>query len=198
MKKIILSVVAVMAFGFANAQDKKEGGAGLAKGDLYLTGAFNISNEKTGDVKTDGFTLAPGAGYLITENIALEGQIRYNSGKDTDAAGVETKSNGLGLAVGGKYFFTPADQFSLSLGANISYTSTKVEVGAFDATTKEIGFNVPLGLHYFVSNNFAITSSWGGLGYKSNDNGGDGAEKTNGFGLNLDMESISFGLIYKL
>lgn len=198
MKKIILSVVAIMAFGFANAQDKKEGGAGLAKGDLYLTGAFGFSSESTGDVKGNEFTLAPGAGFLISDNIAIEGQIRYESGSDTDAADVETKTSGLGIAVGAKYFFTPANAFSVSLGANISYMSNKTEVGAFDATSKEIGFNVPLGLHYFVSNNFAITSTWGGLGYSSNDNGGDGADKTNGLSLGLNMESISFGLIYKL
>jgi opacity protein-like surface antigen len=200
MKKIILSVVAIMAFGFANAQDKKEGGAGLAKGDLYLTGAFGFSSESTGDVKGNEFRIAPGAGFLISDNIAIEGQIRYESGSDTDAADVETKTNGIGIAAGAKYFFTPANAFSVSLGANISYMSSKSEENEFDTsfTTKEIGFNVPLGLHYFVSNNFAITSTWGGLGYSSNDNGGDGADKTNGLSLGLNMESISFGLIYKL
>ena len=40
MKKIILTVAAVFAFGFANAQDKKEASEGLAAGDLVLTGSF--------------------------------------------------------------------------------------------------------------------------------------------------------------
>ena len=197
MKKIILTMAAVFAISFANAQDSTEGTAGFAKGDLYLTGAAGFSSEKTGDAKVDGFTLAPGLGYFLTENLALEGQILFNSAKN-DNGGGEVKTSGLGLAAGVKYFWTPASKFSLSLGGNISYMSTKVDNGGPDYTEKEIGINVPLGLHYFVSNSFAITSTWGGLGYSSNDNGGDGADKTNGLNLGLDMSTISFGLIYKL
>ena len=197
MKKIILTVATVFALTFANAQDKTEGTPGFAKGDLYLSGTAGFSSDKTGNDKTDGFTLAPGLGYFVTENIALEGQINFDSSKN-DNGGVETKRTGFGIAAGAKYFWTPASQFSLSLGANLSYMSTKVEVGGGSGTEKEIGLNIPLGLHYFVSNDFAITSTWGGFGYSSNDNGGNGADKTTGFNLGLDMSSISFGLLYKL
>ncbi|MCF6128156.1 porin family protein [Flavobacterium sp. AS60] len=198
MKKIILTVAAVFALTFANAQDKKEGGAGFSNGDLYLTGTAGFSSVKEGDAKTDGFTLAPGIGYFIDDNIAIEGQLSFMSGKEDDGAGNELKTSGFGIAAGAKYFWTPASQFSLSVGANLSYMSTKYDNGAGDATFKEIGLNIPLGLHYFVSNDFAITSSWGGFGYSSNDNGGNGADKTTGFNLGLDLSSISFGLIYKL
>lgn len=204
MKKIILTVAAVFALTFANAQDKKEGSEGFAKGDLYLTGTANFSSEKTGDFKTDSFTVAPGLGYFITENLALEGSLGFTSGKDSvdlfnDGDIYEVKTSGFGINAGVKYFWTPASKFSLSIGGNISYASIKTDVdGLGDSTSKVIGVNVPLGLHYFVSNDFAITSSWGGFGYSSNDNGGDGAEKTTGFNLGLDLSTISFGLIYKL
>ena len=186
---------------FANAQDKKESSEGFGKGDLYLTGTAGFSNTKTGDAKTDGFTLSPGVGYFLTENIALEGQLTYESGKDNNTAafpGVDVKTTGFGIAAGAKYFWTPASKFSLSLGAKISYMSTKVEVGGASGTQKEIGLNIPVGLNYFLNDSFAITSSWGGFGYSSNDNGGNGAEKTNSFNLGLDMSTISFGLLYKL
>jgi len=201
MKKIILTVAAVFALTFANAQDKKESSEGFGKGDLYLTGTAGFSNTKTGDAKTDGFTLSPGVGYFLTENIALEGQLTYESGKDNNTAafpGVDVKTTGFGIAAGAKYFWTPASKFSLSLGAKISYMSTKVEVGGASGTQKEIGLNIPVGLNYFLNDSFAITSSWGGFGYSSNDNGGNGAEKTNSFNLGLDMSTISFGLLYKL
>jgi outer membrane protein len=198
MKKIILTVAAVFALSFANAQDKKESSEGFAKGDLYLTGTAGFSSEKTGDSKVDGFTLSPGVGYFLTENIALEGGLSITSAKNDDGAGNEEKANGFGFNAGARYFWTPASKFSLSVGANISYTSTKFDDGTFDVTEKEIGFNIPLGLNYFVSNDFALTASWGGFGYSSNDNGGDGADKTNGFDLGLDLSSINFGLIYKL
>lgn len=191
-------MAAVFAISFANAQDSKESSEGFAKGDLYLTGTAAFSTEKTGDAKVDGFTLAPGVGYFLSENLALEGQLMFNSGKDDDGAGSELKTTGFGIAAGVKYFWTPASKFSLSIGGNISYMSTKYDNGATDATFKEIGVNVPVGLNYFLSDSFALTSTWGGLGYSSNDNGGDGADKTSGFNLGLDMSSISFGLIYKL
>lgn len=199
MKKIILTVAAVFALTFANAQDKKEAGSGegFANGDLYLTGTAGFNSSKTGDAKVDGFSLSPGLGYFITDNIALEGQLNIESAKN-DNGTTSTKTNGFGIAAGAKYFWTPASKFSLSLGANISYMSTKVDPGTGDFTTKEIGFNIPLGLNYFVSDDFALTSSWGGFGYSSNDNGGNGADKTTGFNLGLDLSSINFGLIYKL
>ncbi len=199
MKKIILTVAAVFALTFANAQDTKEAtsGEGFANGDLYLTGTAGFSSEKTGDFKNDGFTLSPGVGYMITDNLAIEGQLTYESTKFDDGVDDE-KTTGFGIAAGVKYYFTPASKFSLSIGGNISYMSTKVESGGFEADEKEIGFNIPLGLNYFVSNDFALTSTWGGFGYSSNDNGGDGAEKTTGFNLGLDLSSISFGLLYKL
>jgi opacity protein-like surface antigen len=198
MKKIILTVAAVFALTFANAQDKKESSEGFAKGDLYLTGTAGFSSEKTGDSKLDGFTLSPGLGYFLSENIALEGGLSILSDKSDDGAGNEEKASGFGFNAGARYFWTPASKFSLSVGANISYTSTKFDDGTFDSTEKEIGFNIPLGLNYFVANNWALTASWGGFGYSSNDNGGDGAEKTTGFNLGLDLSTINFGLIYKL
>jgi hypothetical protein len=198
MKKIILTVAAVFALSFANAQDKKEGSEGFAKGDLYLSGTAGFSSEKTGDSKLDGFSLSPSLGYFLTENIALEGGLSITSAKDDDGAGNELKANGFGFNAGARYFWTPASKFSLSVGANISYTSTKLDNGIGDVTTKEIGLNIPLGMNYFVSNDFALTASWGGFGYSSNDNGGDGAEKTTGFNLGLDLSTINFGLIYKL
>ncbi len=40
MKKILLSALAVMAFGFANAQDSES--AGFSKGDLFVSGWFRF------------------------------------------------------------------------------------------------------------------------------------------------------------
>lgn len=111
----------------------------------------------------------------------------------------EVENSGVGINAGIKYFWTPANKFSLSLGGNISYASIKNEVSGFgDYTSKVFGVNVPVGLHYFVSDSFAITSTWGGLGYSTNDNGGNGAEKTSSFNLGFDMSTINFGVIYKL
>lgn len=201
MKKIILTVAAVFAFGFAQAQDSNKG-VGLSKGSMYLSGTANFSSEKTGDFKTDNFTITPGMGYFLTDNLAFEGSVGYASGSSVEENFgnlYEVESSGVGINAGIKYFWTPANKFSLSLGGNISFASIKTEVSGFgDYTSKVFGVNVPVGLHYFVSDSFAITSTWGGLGYSTNDNGGNGAEKTSTFNLGFDMSTINFGVIYKL
>jgi outer membrane protein len=192
MKKIILTVAAVFALTFANAQDKKEGSAGFGKGDVYLTGAFGFSSNKdAAEVKTDGLTVAPGIGYFLTENVALVGSLEYMSEKVG-----ESKTTGFGLHAGVKYFWTPASQFSLSIGGELSYDTAKND--ATDVKVNTIGLNVPVGLHYFVSDSFAITSTWGGLNYSSAKADATGAKAATNLGLGLDMTAISFGLIYKL
>ena len=107
MKKIILTVAAVFALTFANAQDKKEKstGEGFSNGDLYLTGTAGFSSSKTGDAKDNGFTLSPGLGYFLSENLALEGALMINS-STTNSGGtgaLDNKTTGFGIAAGVKY-----------------------------------------------------------------------------------------------
>ena len=192
MKKIILTVAAVFAMTFANAQDKKESSEGFAKGDVYLTGAFSFSSDKdAAEVKTDGLTIAPGIGYFLTENVALVGSLEYASTKIDDA-----KTSGFGLSAGVKYFWTPASKFSLSIGGELGYATAKND--ATDIKVNVIGVSVPVGLNYFVSDSFAITSEWAGLSYTSAKADTDGAKAATSLGLGLNMSTISFGLLYKL
>lgn len=192
MKKIILSVLAVMTFGFANAQ---EGNGGFSKGSMFVSGAFSIGSEKTGEDKSSGFEIEPKIGYFVSENIAIGGKLGYASFKE-ETAGIDTADNSaLTIGAFGRYYFTPASQFSLFANLGLDYTS--IDYKLVDAQAKEIGLNLGLGLSYFVSNDWAIEATWAGLGYTSNDNGGDGAEKTSTFGLGADLRAVSFGVVYK-
>jgi opacity protein-like surface antigen len=205
MKKIILSAIAVCAFGFANAQDK--GGTGLASGNIVLSGDVAYSSQSYGDSKLSGMTLSPGLGYMMSDNLMLVGQVGITSGSGNENVGNDAKSSGLALGAGVRYFFTPADNFSLSLGGQFSYGSDKTNVGvddagdtvllASDAKINTMGLSVPVGLHYFMSNNFAVSATWGGLGYSSSKVDG-ASEATNTMNLGLTMSSVSFGLLYKL
>ncbi len=197
MKKIILSVAAVFAFGFANAQEKEEvkGGMGYAKGNMFISGAVSIGSEKTGDVKSTGFEIEPKFGYFVTNNIAVGAKVGYTSDKAENALGDTMDQSKMTLGAFGRYYFAPASQFSLfgQLGFDYSTVDNKLT----DIKENEIGVGLGLGLSYFMSNNFAIEASWAGLEYTSNDNGGNGVDKTSNFGLGLDMRSINFGLTYK-
>lgn len=196
MKKVILSVLAVMTFGFANAQ---EGTEGFAKGDLYLTGSLGINSTKMGDAKSDGYNFSPGVGYFLTENIALEGAVSVNKQTmtmDFEGESMEVEAKGFAFSVGGKYYFTPADKFSLFAGLGASYGTSKVGDGE-TIDLKSFGVALAPGINYFFSKNFAGQASVGVLGYTSSKFDVDGAESTNTFNLSLDMTNVNFALIYK-
>ena len=195
MKKIILTVAAVFAFGFASAQEKESGNGGFSKGSMFVSGAFSIGSEKTGDDKSTGFEIEPKFGYFATENIAIGGKLGYASLKSEDALGDTQDLSALTVGVFGRYYFTPVSQFSLFSELGVDYSNIDNKLA--DVQEKEIGINLGLGLSYFVSNDWAIEATWAGLGYTTNDNGGDGAEKTNSFGLGADLRAISFGVVYK-
>ena len=193
MKKIVLSMVAVLAFGFANAQEST--GKGFSKGDIFISGSFGINSEKEGDNKSTGFEIAPKVGFFVTENIAIGGKLGFSSDKAENAITDTQDEARLTVGAFGRSYFTPSSDFSLFGELGVDYSS--VDNKLTDVKENEIGANLGLGLSYFVSSNFAIEATWAGLGYTTNDNGGDGADKTNSFGLGADLSSINFGLLYK-
>ena len=195
MKKIILSAVALLAFGFANAQEEKAN-EGFAKGDLFVTGAFTLGSEKTGDVKSSSFEIAPQVGFFLTENIAIGGKLGYKADKAENAGGDTQDDAGFTVGAFGRYYFTPASKFSLFAQLGLDYSSMEDKL-ATDYTEAELGLGLGAGLNYFVSSNFSIEAGVAVLGYSSNDNGGNGADKTNTFSFGGDWRAVTFGVNYK-
>ena len=183
MKKVILTAIAVLGFAFANAQT-----GGFAKGDVFISGALTVGSTKTGDVKTSGFEIEPKVGYFVSENIAIGAKLGFGSDKVGD-----DKTNSFTAGAFGRYYFTPASQFSVFGQAGLDFTNSK----AGDFKTNQVGANVGLGLSYFLSNHFAIEASWAGLEYSVNNNGGHGADKSNNFGFGTDLRDVSLGVSYK-
>ena len=194
MKKIILSVAAVFAFGFANAQEST-GGKRFANGDIFISGSIGINSNKTGDDKLSGFVIEPKVGFFVTDNIVIGGKLGYSSIKAENALIDILDESRLTVGAFGRYYFTPSSDFSLFTELGVDYSTVDNKIS--DDKENEIGANLGLGLSYFVSNNFAIEATWAGLGYVSNDNGGNGAEKTNSFGLGANLDSINIGVLYK-
>ena len=79
---------------------------------------------------------------------------------------------------------------------------TKFQVGANlqdggTGITSTVDFGLGFGMNYFVSSNFSIEAGVAVLGYSTNDNGGNGAEKTNSFEFGGDWRAVTFGVNYK-
>lgn len=197
MKKIIFAAAALFAFGFANAQDKKEseGGKGYANGDVYVTGAVSISSSKEGEAKDNSFEINPMVGFFVSDNIAIGGQIGYRSDKSEVDGTTTSEESTLSIGAFGRYYATPANDFSIFGHLGVNYFTT--DHG--DADFKTNGFDIALrpGINYFLSDNFAIEATFGRLGFTSQKDDTDGAENQTNFGLELDMRSIGFGMTYK-
>jgi len=60
-----------------------------------------------------------------------------------------------------------------------------------------VGFEFAPGFKYFVSDHFAIETTFGVLGYNSVKPDYSGAESTDTLNIGLDLANINFGLVYK-
>lgn len=212
MKKIIFTVAAIFAFGFANAQDTKEtSGEGFTKGSVFLSGSAGFSSKTFGDEKENTFNFSPRVGFFVSNNIAIGIALGFEGTKTEEFNGPsfdEITTSDFSIGAFGRYYFTPASKFSVfgELGFNV--VSGKIE---FDSTIgnttvssefKANGFNIGLapGVSYFISDSWALEAKWGMLSYNTTEPdapAGFTSESTDTFSLGLDLDDLSLGLVYK-
>lgn len=199
MKKIILTVAAVFAFGFANAQDKKASGFGYAEGDIVLGGNITMGTTDNGTTKTSNSGIAPDVAYFITDKFAVELGIGFGNTKTT-TGNVTAKTSTTDIAVGGRYYF-------LNLGERFkTYTSFGLNFGSNDnggngaTKTSTLGVGAGLGMNYFLTPKIAINFGLGNV--ISYDSSKTGSAKTTGMNVNLNefnnfFSKPTFGVSYK-
>lgn len=211
MKKVLLSAVALLAFGFANAQEEKSTNGGFSKGDMFVSGSVGIKSTKIGDFKTSEFTLAPSFNYFVTENISVGAKVGYTSAKDMVLSSFGGEDlpyeapvdyNTLTFGAMGRYYFTPANQFSLfgQLGMDFGVSTIDEFDGvSIDEDNKVNTFSLAagLGMNYFVSSNFSLEAGVGVIGYNTSKPDYSGAESTNTFSFGGDWTNVTFGVNYK-
>ncbi|MEO0037856.1 MAG: hypothetical protein RIQ59_1067 [Bacteroidota bacterium] len=199
MKKIILTVAAVFALSFANAQDKKESGFGYAKGDIVLGGNIKMSSstDEVGGVstKTSSSMIGPDVAYFIDDNFALELGLAIGSSK----VGTTTTATS-NIAVGARYYF-------LNLGERFkTYTNFGLNFGSNDnggngaEKTSTLGLGAGLGMNYFLTSKVAINFGLGNV--ISYDSSKTGDAKSSSMNVNLNefnnfFSKPTFGVSYK-
>lgn len=154
---------------------------------LTVATVFALSFANAQDKKESGFGYAKG-------DIVLGGNIMTSS-STSETGGVSTKSSSSMIGPDVAYFID--DNFALELGLSLGNT----KVGSSTTATS----NVAIGARYYFLNlgeRFKTYTNFG-LNFGSNDNGGNGAEKTStlgvgaGIGMNYFLTSkvaINFGL----
>lgn len=199
MKKIILTVAAVFALSFANAQDKKESGFGYAKGDIVLGGNIKMSSstDEVGGVSTKSSSsmIGPDVAYFVSDNFALE--LGLAIGNSTVGSASRATSN---IAVGARYYF-------LNLGERFkTYTNFGLNFGSDDnggngaEKTSTLGFGAGIGMNYFLTSKIAINFGLGNvISYDSEKTGNFSSSSMN---INLNefenfFSTPTFGVAYK-
>ena len=198
MKKLFLfAALALFAFN-VNAQDEDNdsNGYGWSKGDIYISGSVGIMSTSFGDAKDNGFTFMPQVGFLVSDNVAIGGQLGFMSNNSEDTGGnTVSESNTFMVGAYGKYLFTPEDRFTTYLGAGLNYMSEKDKIS--DVTYDGFEIGAGWGLVYGLNDNFFIGANHTLLSYSTFKSDIDGAESVNTFNLGLDWKSLNFSLGYK-
>ena len=211
MKKIILSLAAVLAFSAANAQDKKESkGFGFSEGNVIVEGNLSFGSSTTdnggAEVKENNLNFSPKVGYFLSDKLALGVELGVGSAKEETGAN-ETTSNTFNAGVFARYYFLDLGQrFKTYTEAGLGFGSGKNEVnGNETSSNSSLNFGIDLGINYFVTENFAINFGLNNvLGYSNTTTEfpGGGETKVSSFNGNLNVfnnffDTPSFGLTWK-
>ncbi len=194
MKKNVLVLLVALATSVTMFAQSDEG---FSKGDVLVSGAFSFNsnkNDSSGNYKSSNFKIQPRVGYFVSDNIAIGGTLGYETTNITETEGdTELSSNTFSIGGFGRYYFTPADKFSLFGDLSLAYVSREI-----DSLPKINGFGAGLGLgmNYFVSSNWALEAGLGLLSFSSAKFDGASDSSTN-FNLGLNLTQISIGVNYK-
>ncbi|MDO4230329.1 MAG: OmpA family protein, partial [Capnocytophaga sp.] len=103
-------MAAVFAFGAVAAQETSSFGFG--QGDVIVEGnlKFNSTSSDSGNSKTTTFNFSPGAGYFITDDLAVGLGLNISSAKTKSGSTITTDTSGFGVGVFGRYYFLELGQ----------------------------------------------------------------------------------------
>ena len=196
MKKIILTLVTVFAFGFTNAQEVPAGN-GFSKGDKFVEGAFSF---RSGDVE-DSWSFTPKMGYMLDDKWAVGGFLALAG---ADNGNVKTGTFGIGAFA--RYYF-------LSLGASKSFNAygeiglgysslTNEPNGGNKSTNSSMNANIDLGMNYFFTSHWAATFELANILSYNNVNPEGNTGNSSDLNVNVNLfnnifATPQFGLLYR-
>lgn len=140
MKKVILAAIAVMTFGFANAQEQTAKGKYLIEANTGF-GATNVGNTGFSLSSSDGETtwgIGAEGGYFVADNLAVKAGLGYTDLGHSVSA--------FSYKVGAKYYLL--NKFPLEA----SYTGASVK----DAKENPSFIGLQGGYAWFVGKNISV------------------------------------------
>ena len=175
MKKSILTLIAVVAFGFSYAQEKEAKKLGYSEGSRFVSGSFKFEDNQAGSNRP--------LNVAITYNKFFMESVTYGISLGINSNQLKAKDYTLGFNL--RKYYAPANQFSI-----FSQIASTLNIPAVEGADNEFNMFVGPGFSYFVSENFVLETSLALLNYKINN-------QVQSFTLNSDFTNVKFGVAYK-
>ncbi|WP_432714225.1 outer membrane beta-barrel protein [Pedobacter sp.] len=199
MKRLLLSIVALVAFTFSTQ-------AQTEKGNVLLGGKVGFGSSKTdGANKADvNYNLVPTVGYFVGDNFAVGTGVGYNYNKEVSHKNL---NKAFEVSPFGRYYVDVADQFKffgqlsvpMAFGSNTLVDNDGKKADSKYASTTSIGVNLAPGFAYYPTKKVGIEVSVNGLGYNNyavKDEATGAKVKTNSFGLDANAFAPKLGVIF--
>lgn len=152
IKKIILTVAAVFAFGFANAQETKFG----VKGGLNLA---NFSGDIEDGSNLTGVNIGGFAEIKLSDKFALQPEVLF-SGQGSDSDEGSFNLTYINVPLMAKYYV--ADKFNLEAGPQIGFlTSAKIKMDGNSIDSKRLFNSTDFGINFGAGYDFTEKFSAG-------------------------------------
>lgn len=175
MKKSILTLIAVVAFGFSYAQENVTKKLGYSEGSSFITGSFKFEDNQAGSNRP--------LNVAITYNKFFMESVTYGISLGVNSNQMKAKDYTLGINL--RKYYAAANQFSI-----FSQIASTLNIPAVKGADDEFNMSVGPGFSYFVSENFVLETSLGLLNYQIN-------KDVQSFTLNSDLSNVKFGVAYK-
>ncbi len=183
MKKIVLSllcVVCLSSMATLKAQDNK----------MWVGGAISFGSTDDGAPdRLMEWEFSPQWGMMFNENLGAGVELSIGGWKRGDADDIRWM-----VMPYARYYMAVTDNFKFFGDALIGF-------GGNTAATSETAFRVGVrpGFQYWFAPKWSMAATFGFLGYdkyEMKNPAGDVEGSENGFGLDLDMSDINFGLYF--
>ncbi|MCU4188604.1 porin family protein [Flavobacterium sp. HXWNR29] len=194
MKKIFFAAIAVMVFGFTNAQNREKGAIELIPQIGYSSANYYGESDLESNA-ISGVTFGVGADYFFNDRWSLRSGLHYQKMGAEGSGGYEEKLNYLTLPVNANWHFGSTRKWNLNFGPSFSMLmSAENNFGDIkdSANSFQLGLAYGIGYKIEVNEKFSILVDFQGI------TGLTEVPKDSDFTLKNAYSSFNVGGVFKL
>jgi hypothetical protein len=202
MKKILLSLITIASFSFANAQTKNKGTFEITPKIGYSI--FNENNENNNTNSISGVAFGATGDYYFNNRWSLRSGLSFDKmGGTYDAGGgtFEDKLNYLSIPLNANWHFGSTRKWNLNFGFSPSFllnaevsdnAGHSMEIPNSIIESFQLGFTYGIGYKIEVNEKFGILLDWQGFAGLTNIN------KANSSDIKNSGSSFNVGGVFEL